>query len=96
MPTKVRYIGWKGTYKCKGEYRHNICLFSMEDIPELVTRKEFFANKFQLEKNPIAYQCMEDWINKKVENKETVKIIDYCRQSFVIPYANKARCAGLS
>ena len=78
-----------------GELRHNICVFSLEDLPELVTRHEFFANKFLLEFDPIGYQCMEEWLNSKISLHQTVDIIHYCRLLFVIPYSINPSCARL-
>jgi hypothetical protein len=96
VPTKARFIGWKDLYKCMGEHRHNICVFGVEDLPELVTRNEFFANKLMLDFDPIAYQCMEEWLANKTSLSQHVNIINYCRLLFVIPYSNHLRCARLS
>ncbi|RMZ94883.1 beta-1-3-galactosyl-O-glycosyl-glyco beta-1-6-N-acetylglucosaminyltransferase-like [Brachionus plicatilis] len=57
-----------------GELRHNICVFSLEDLPELTTRSEFFLNKFLLDYDPISYQCMEEWLNSKVSLYQTIVI----------------------
>ncbi|CAF0812376.1 unnamed protein product [Brachionus calyciflorus] len=95
IPTKARYIGWKNSYKCMGELRHNLCVFSIEDLPELVTRNEFFLNKFLLQYDPISYQCMEEWLNSKISLYQTVNIINYCRLLFVVPYSINPTCARL-
>lgn len=95
IPSKARFIGWKNSYKCMGELRHNICVFAIEDLPELVTRTEFFLNKFLLEYDPIAYQCMEEWIENRVMSYQTLNIINYCRLLFVIPYSINPSCARL-
>lgn len=78
-----------------GELRHNICVFSIEDLPELVTRNEFFLNKFLIDYDPISYQCMEEWLDKKVSLYQTVNVINYCRLLFVIPYSINPACARL-
>lgn len=95
IPTKARYIGWRNSYKCMGELRHGICVFAIEDLPELVTRNEFFLNKFLLEYDPIAYQCMEEWLFSRSVSYQVVNIIYYCRLLFVIPYSINPSCARL-
>lgn len=82
-------------YKCKGELRHNICVFSLEDIPELVTRNEFFANKFLLEYDPLTYQCVEEWLKNKISLHQTINVIHYCRLMFIIPYSINPSCARI-
>jgi len=68
-----RYIGWNTTHhmdRCKGgHFVHNICVFSVQDFPKLVTRHEVIANKFDIEYDPIAYRCMEEWILTKSLNQ---------------------------
>jgi hypothetical protein len=95
VPSKARFIGWKNSYKCMGQLRHNICVFSLEDLPELVTRNEFFANKFLLSFDPISYQCMEEWVSNKVSTNQVINIIHYCRLIFVMPYSVNPSCARL-
>lgn len=95
IPTRSRFIGWKNSYKCMGQLIHNICIFSLEDLPELVTRKEFFLNKFMLEFDPVSVQCMEEWLNSKITLHQTVDMIYYCRLLFVIPYSINPSCARL-
>ena len=41
---------------------HSICIFSTADLPTLFNRHELFANKFHLNDDPIAYQCLEELI----------------------------------
>lgn len=54
-----------------------------------------FLNKFLIQYDPIAYQCMEEWINTKVSLYQTVNIINYCRLLFVLPYSINPSCARL-
>ena len=58
--TTSRWIIWyEDIYECYGSIIRSICIFSLRDLQFLITRREFFANKFILEENPIVYQCME-------------------------------------
>ncbi len=95
IPTRARYVGWKNTYKCHGLLRHNICVFSLEDLPQLIGRAEFFANKFLLEYDPITYQCMEEWITNKITSNQAINALNYCRLPFVIPYSISTSCTNI-
>jgi len=37
-------------------------VFGTVDLPMLLTRRELIANKFHLNADPIAYQCLEELI----------------------------------
>ena len=92
IPTRSCFIGWNNKYKCMGALRHNVCMFSLEDIPNLVSRAEFFVNKFLIDYDPIAYQCMEEWILNKISLHQTINVIQYCRLPFLIPYSMNPSC----
>jgi hypothetical protein len=47
-------------------------VFSALDLPALKDRYELIANKFDIEYDPIAYMCMEEWIHNKTINQEGV------------------------
>ncbi len=78
-----------------GKIRHYNCVFSLEDLPQVTHQLDFFANKFLLKYDPLAYQCMEEWLDNKISTKQTVDIINYCRLVFIIPYTNNPACAGI-
>lgn len=44
-------------------------MFSVQDFPVLTTRHEIIANKFDIQYDPIAYKCMEEWIFTKSLNR---------------------------
>ena len=48
------------TSTCRGKAVRSICIFSIPDLPYLAQRPEMFANKFNLDFHPIAYDCMEE------------------------------------
>ena len=93
--SRARFIGWRNAYECMGTLRHNICVFSLADVPTLAHRLEFFANKFLLDYDPLAYQCMEEWLDSKVSLTQTVDVLNYCRLAFLLPYTAHPACAGL-
>ena len=37
-----------------------VCIWSVGDLPLLRTRPELFTNKFYLDYEPLAYDCMEE------------------------------------
>jgi hypothetical protein len=44
-------------------------VFSALDLPALKDRYELIANKFDIQYDPIAYMCMEEWIHNKTLNQ---------------------------
>lgn len=55
-----------------------MCVFSIEDLPEMITRPHFVVNKFLLEYDPISYQCMEDWYLEREKIKAPLNMFFYC------------------
>ena len=92
--TTARYIIWGGeNISCYGKYQRGICIFSVKDLSRLVNRHEIFANKFYLNYNPIAYQCMEEWIMKKIKLKSsTVNSSMYCHHPVLSIYNKDIYC----
>ena len=63
-PFLAALIKWWGLEECGGDFVHGVCIFGTEDLPGLIKKKHgpLFANKFDLNSEPIAYECMEAWI----------------------------------
>jgi hypothetical protein len=74
-----RFVGWDGDYNCKGVYRHGLCIFSIEDLHNIILSPKFVVNKFLLSYDPIAYQCIEEWYERRVENRANVALDYYCK-----------------
>lgn len=49
-------------WPCYGKRVRTICVFGVGDLPMLTSRKELFANKFHLDFEPLALECMEEWL----------------------------------
>ncbi|XP_076444007.1 beta-1,3-galactosyl-O-glycosyl-glycoprotein beta-1,6-N-acetylglucosaminyltransferase-like [Babylonia areolata] len=49
-------------WPCHGKRVRNICVFGLGDLPLLTSRKEMFANKFHREFEPVALDCLEEWL----------------------------------
>ncbi|CAF1602291.1 unnamed protein product [Rotaria magnacalcarata] len=81
----ARYVIW-GKRGCQGIVVHGICILSTADLPTLYNRHELFANKFQLKVDPIAYQCLEEFlINKSQLNLPLNDAAYYRKMPFLLP-----------
>ena len=83
-PFMAVYAKWDPEAKCAGHWKRGVCIFGVGDLPDLVSRKEFFVNKFEMESEPLAYECMEDWFHSRVVCPENLNIDYYRRLSYVI------------
>ncbi len=93
MNTTTRWIVWDGDiYECFGSIFHGVCRFTFRDLPFLITRYEFFANKIILEENPIVYQCLEEWIKSKEHSMPIVRVNDYCGHPILQKYNKDFYC----
>lgn len=68
MEFRTRYTHW-GSYKptCGGYYEHGLCVFGVRDLKWLLkkTKGYFFAHKFEEKAQPIALECLEEYIFNK-------------------------------
>ena len=91
--TLSRFAGWGGEYKCKGMWRHGVCILSIRDLPFLTSRPHFFVNKFLLDYDPVSYQCMEEWLDEKnlaYKNNSHVNLFDICE--FLADHSTLTKC----
>lgn len=65
-PWLAVYAAWGGRDKCSGMWKHGVCVFGVGDLKQLQTRKEFIANKFYMDFQPFALDCMEEYIKYRV------------------------------
>lgn len=61
-PWMAVYASWGGKDKCHGKYVRGVCVFGVADLNELVSKKEFFANKFYFDYQYFALDCLEEYI----------------------------------
>ena len=62
-PTISRFKNWgvyPYEYPCHGDRVRMVCVWSARDLPTLKNRPELFTNKFHLEYEPLALDCMEE------------------------------------
>ena len=54
---------------CNGKYQtvlRNICVIGVELLPDVTRSAELFANKLDIKDQPVALQCLHDWIWDRV------------------------------
>ena len=86
-----RFISWHDQkHGCRGKWQRSICIFSIFDLPLVASRDQFIANKFSLGYDPLAYQCMEEWLADKVVKKPSINMYNYCKLKN--KYSNLVNC----
>lgn len=61
-----RYVKWADRPCIRGKIRNGICLIGIFILPNIPKRMEIFANKFDQDFEPIAYDCTENYVMEKV------------------------------
>ena len=75
---------WKGVaQQCHGMWKRDVCVFGIKDLPDLVVRKDLFCNKFYLDFQPLALDCLEAWIQQKTHCPTPLDVEFYQGLSFV-------------
>lgn len=67
-PYFARYAIWKNNDDknlCGGKFIHDVCVFGVADVCRLTKLSHFFANKFYLGYQSMAYKCLENWVKSK-------------------------------
>ena len=65
-----RAVVWQteDSYKCRGRYVREVCVFSTGDIPWLLQQPNLFANKFHLEEDLRPAACLEAVLDQRVRS----------------------------
>ncbi|KAK3710992.1 hypothetical protein RRG08_009582 [Elysia crispata] len=61
-PWLTVYASWGGMDPCATIRRRSVCIFSPEDLPGLLARREIFANKFYISHYPTALHCLDQML----------------------------------
>ncbi|CAH8450447.1 unnamed protein product [Schistosoma turkestanicum] len=72
----ARYVTWFHEGCKSPRVRRGVCIIGINDLPYLTSGIEFFANKFHDDFEPMAYDCTEYYIMKKVLNEMKSKQLD--------------------
>lgn len=83
-PWLATYAAWGGKDPCHGQFRHGVCIFGIQDLPNLTERKEFFANKFYLTHQPLALDCLEEYMYNRTIHRQPIDTSYYETLPFVI------------
>ncbi|XP_072405197.1 beta-1,3-galactosyl-O-glycosyl-glycoprotein beta-1,6-N-acetylglucosaminyltransferase 3-like [Chiloscyllium punctatum] len=54
---------------CTGRYRHLVCVYGVGDLHWVVRQRCFFANRFDLNMDNTAVQCMEEYLRNRTLGK---------------------------
>ncbi|TNN11844.1 beta-1,6-N-acetylglucosaminyltransferase 3 [Schistosoma japonicum] len=71
-----RFVLWKPKQCVTGRRYHTICMLGVQHLYNLTKRQEFFVNKFQNGFYDAAYDCLEYWILKKMQNERVTGRLD--------------------
>jgi len=85
MAVYVKWSSNKGT-KCAGKYVRWVCILGVGDLHELMSRREFFVNKFHIEFQPLAFECAERWLQRRVHFPVKFDAGFYRSLSFVVAH----------
>ena len=64
-------VAWQheDSYRCKGKYVREVCIFTKADLPWLLSMPNLFANKFRLEMDSQAVECLEAVIDQRARSR---------------------------
>ncbi|KAK7498618.1 hypothetical protein BaRGS_00010278 [Batillaria attramentaria] len=83
-PWLAVYASWPPRDLClSGKSVRGVCIFGVRDLPQLVSRKELFANKFYMDFQPEALHCLDQWIMNKSRAALPVETFYYRQLPFV-------------
>ena len=69
---RVKYQKWKShsnnhhSRKCHGKFVHNLCIYQVGDLQELIKLPDLFVNKFHYNYDPVTMQCMEELLAHRI------------------------------
>ncbi len=86
----IRYTPWESKYNCSTYHRNTICMLSVNDLPFIFSLNHFIVNKFIMDKEPVTYQCLEEYYNFKLKNKPVINNNIYC--NVLKKYSNISLC----
>ena len=82
-PWLASYSAWHPVDTCHGEFIRSVCVFGVGDLPNLLSRKELFANKFYWNFQSLAVDCLEEWLHNKTLHRLPVDTQFYKSLPFI-------------
>ena len=80
----VRLLGGQDPCHSKHWVR-GVCIFGVADLPQLTQRHELFVNKFHQDYQPLAMDCMEEWLYNRSYQHPEFDYSYYKNLPFIIP-----------
>ena len=63
-PPRVRHVKW-GSFGCHGKVVRKICINGIGDLTRITTANALFVNKFHLDYQYLALDCLEQWFHNR-------------------------------
>ncbi|XP_070560046.1 beta-1,3-galactosyl-O-glycosyl-glycoprotein beta-1,6-N-acetylglucosaminyltransferase-like [Ptychodera flava] len=63
-----------GEIECYGVYVRDICIFTVRDLPRIVHQPQLFANKFHIDFDALAIDCLEEILRDRTENPTNIDL----------------------
>ncbi len=82
-PWLAVYASWKPINPCYGKHVRGVCIFGIGDLPQLISRKELFSNKFYIDYEYLTLDCLEEWLRNKTLYPLSVNTYYYRQLPFV-------------
>ena len=68
----LRYKVWQhDRHKCADKMSREICIISTGDLWRVTKSPAMFVNKLHADYSPLAYTCLEQWMEQKVDRERT-------------------------
>lgn len=78
------FVAWGGVNPCEGKYVRGVCVFGVGDLHSLTTKPHLFANKFYIDYQPYALDCMEEWhFNRTARGTKDLNVTYYQSLPFI-------------
>ena len=81
---------WLVGDNCFGNWTRWVCNVGVGDLPWVISSPHMFLNKIRLEKEPVAFRCLELWYRDRVKRRrhlananDTFDLSVYASQPFV-------------
>ncbi|TPP56488.1 N-acetyllactosaminide beta-1 6-N-acetylglucosaminyl-transferase [Fasciola gigantica] len=65
----TRYADWSPLSCMSKRSQRGVCIMGVRNIPKLIRRPEFFVNKFIYDFEPLAFDCLEWWLFRKIHDE---------------------------
>ena len=78
------YAAWSGQAPCQGKFVRSVCVFGIGDLSTLVKLPHLFVNKFHVNFQPLALDCMEEWFYNRTFENDSLNLTYYKNLPFIL------------